>query len=59
MLQELDHPGVGYWRDLRAALRANDGELTQRLVKARDHADLDDDVSVIRIFDILVWMAGK
>jgi len=59
VLQELGHPGVGYWRDLRAALRENDGELAGRLAEIRDHAALGQEVSVIRIFDVLVWMTGK
>lgn len=59
VLQELDHPGVGFWRDLRATLRENDGELAVHLAKIGERADLDHDVSVIRIFDVLVWMTGK
>ncbi len=58
VLAELGHPGVGYWRDLRAALRENDGDLAARLANIRDNAELAHEISVIRTFDILTWMSG-
>ncbi|WP_211286642.1 DUF6308 family protein, partial [Pseudonocardia autotrophica] len=59
VLAELNHPGVGYWRDLQHALREDDGRLAQELAAIRDHAELPDQISVIRTFDILVWTTGK
>lgn len=50
ILQELNHPGSGYWRDLRTALHANDHELSRTLTEIRDRAHLDDEVSLIGIF---------
>lgn len=46
------------WRPLRAALRADNGALHQRLLKMRERAFLDEAVSPLRIFDVVAWMDG-
>lgn len=47
------------WVPLWSALRADDGALHQRLLKLRAAAGLPDDVSPLRIFDVLAWMDGS
>lgn len=59
VLAELNHPGVGYWRDLQHALREDGCRLAHELTDIRDHAELSYQISVIRTFDILVWTTGK
>ena len=55
----LGHPAkASFWLTLRAHLTADDGRLADRLVAIRDQAGLSD-VSVIRCFDVIVWMIGK
>lgn len=47
-----------FYRNLRAALHADDGALTAHLRRVREQADIGGDISIIRVFDILVWMWG-
>jgi hypothetical protein len=54
----LGHPGKGYWRDLRAELRTEDGWLVDRFAVIRRYAGLDESISTIRVFHGLVWMTG-
>jgi hypothetical protein len=44
---------------LRAELSANDRELVTTLVAARAGAALGAEISLIRCFDVIVWMTGK
>lgn len=55
----LEHPGTGYWRDLRHHLRADDRRLQGFLTGVLRDAGLDGQVSAIRAFDVLVWLTGK
>lgn len=55
----LGHSGKGYWRDLRGELRADDRRLDEQLKKIRSTAGLNESISAIRVFDVLVWMIGK
>lgn len=55
----LGHPAkASFWLTLRAHLTADDGRLADRLVAIRDQAGLSD-ISMIRCFDVIVWMIGK
>lgn len=55
----LGHPAkASFWLTLRAHLAADDGRLADRLIAIRDQAGLPN-ISVIRCFDVLVWMIGK
>lgn len=51
--------GRKHWEPLHAALKANDNALWERLVELRDLAELPEDVSVLRVFDVLAWMDGS
>jgi hypothetical protein len=48
-----------FWHDLNHDLRANDKARHKGLLLIRDQAGLDDDVSALRVFDIVTWMIGR
>jgi hypothetical protein len=45
-----------FWRDLCVDLRAG---LQERLLTIRSQAGVGDDISPLRIFDVVAWMVGK
>ncbi len=47
------------WIPLWEALRREDRELHARLLRLRDEAGLSDNVSALRVFDVIAWMDGK
>ena len=49
----------GLWQGLTAALQANDRELHQRLFRLHREAELPDQVSALRVFDVIAWMEGN
>ena len=56
----LGHPAkASFWLTLREHLNVDGGRLYDHLVAAHGEADLDARVSVIRCFDVVVWMIGK
>lgn len=52
-------PSEGFWQGLAAALQANDRELHHRLLRLHREAELPDQVSALRTFDVIAWMEGK
>ncbi|MFV9454765.1 DUF6308 family protein [Rhodococcus sp. NM-2] len=44
---------------VREALRADDGALHHRLLSIREEAGLPDEISALRVFDVIAWMDGK
>ncbi|MFD4443731.1 DUF6308 family protein [Nocardia sp. NPDC058519] len=58
--QVLDHPDrQSYWMALRSALREDERALVEILAAARTDAGLGEDISLIRCFDVVVWMVGR
>lgn len=56
----LHHPRRGnFYRTLRNHLVDNDHELYRRLEQIRADAHINSDISIIRSFDIIVWMTGR
>lgn len=49
----------GFWSSLHATLRADDGALHNRLVDIRHRAGVGGDISPLRVFDIVCWMAAQ
>ncbi|MDF3312967.1 DUF6308 family protein [Rhodococcus koreensis] len=41
------------------ALWADDGALHHRLLSIRKEAGLPDEISVLRVFDVIAWMDGE
>lgn len=48
-----------YWKPLHAWLTEDDSANAKHLRKLRDEAGIGSDISVIRVFDILAWRAGR
>ncbi len=48
-----------YWSPLHACLVADDRRMHRRLEALRETAGIGADISVLRVFDVLVWMVGK
>lgn len=44
---------------IRAALRSDDAQLHGRLISAREAVGLPDEVSALRVLDVVAWMDGK
>ncbi|MGO1333472.1 MAG: DUF6308 family protein [Cellulosimicrobium funkei] len=44
------------WAPPRADPRAHDRALHRHLVSLRDEAGIGDDISALRVFDVVVWM---
>lgn len=44
---------------IREALRANGGALDERLRSIRSKAGLPDEISALRVLDVIAWMYGK
>jgi len=47
------------WRPLAEALQANERALHLNLISLRDEAEIGDDISPLRVLDVLVWRTGK
>jgi hypothetical protein len=60
VVEVLRHPrSASFWFTLRECLNADGGRLHEHLLSVRDAAGIGDRVSVIRCFDVVVWMIGK
>lgn len=56
----LNHPPrASFWTMLNHQLRVDDSRLVTLLEAARAEAGLEDSVSVIRCFDVVVWLVGR
>ncbi|MDI9940656.1 DUF6308 family protein [Rhodococcus sp. IEGM 1351] len=44
---------------VREALRADDGALHHRLLSIREEAGLPEEISALRVFDVIAWMDGE
>lgn len=55
----LKHPARGdFWLTLRESLN-DEGRLYKHLLHIRDKAGIEEGVSIIRCFDVVVWRIGK
>lgn len=50
---------VGFWAGLRNALQAESAYLDRHLQEIRKQAGLAEQLSTLRVFDIVVWMDGQ
>lgn len=53
------HQSDDFWALMRICLTDNDRALYLHMRNVRAAAGLDDDISVLRVFDILVWMTNR
>lgn len=49
-------PTGSFWEALRNALNADDRALYKHLESLRDEAGIGSDISILRVFDVVVWM---
>lgn len=56
--ERVGHP-KRFWAALNEDLRADDGALHQRLLDIRHQSAIGEDISALRIFDIVTWMPGR
>lgn len=54
----LERTAGGFWLGLRDLLR-DDDDLRARLTEIRDDAGNADDISLLRVLDVVLWMSGK
>jgi hypothetical protein len=54
----LGHPKQ-FWFSLQATVAANDRALYRRLLSIREAAGVGDDISSLRIFDVVCWRVGQ
>lgn len=48
-----------FWKGIRAMIRADDGAVRKKLRDARDAATIGDDISELRVFDVVVWSSNN
>jgi hypothetical protein len=48
-----------HWQPIHHALAADDAALHRRLLRLRDAAGLSEEVSALRVLDVLAWLEGK
>jgi hypothetical protein len=53
------NPTGSFWIALNHELRANDHALHKHLISLRDEAGIGDDISPLRVFDVVTWMTGQ
>lgn len=53
------HAEHAQWDPLREALEADGGSLHERLLRLRRDAALRENVSALRVYDVVAWMEGK
>ena len=56
--QTFKRPAIddSFWAALAAALRANGGAFRDQLVHLRDKAGIGEDISILRVCDVIAWM---
>lgn len=59
VVSELTGTRESQWEPLRVALRADDRKLHRRLLRLRTSAALPEQVSALRVLDVICWMEGK
>ena len=59
VVAEVTGTSASLWRPLQQVLRAEDCALHLRLLRLRDGAGLPEQVSALRVWDVLAWMEGK
>lgn len=50
---------VGFWNAMRETVLANDGELYKRAETIRNDAGLGEEITPLRVIDVVLWKVGK
>lgn len=56
--EEVGHPSE-FWVSLQEALAADGHALHQKLLGIRRDSGVEEDISALRVFDVVTWMHGK
>ena len=59
VVQDLVKPVGGFWASLNGALRADDRALQNHLISLREESGIGQNVSPLRVFDVVAWRTGK
>lgn len=59
VVQNLLKPVGGFWASLNDALRAYDRALHNHLIDLREESGIGQDISPLRVFDVVAWRTGK
>ncbi|RYF61220.1 MAG: hypothetical protein EOO27_02890 [Comamonadaceae bacterium] len=59
MVSEVLGTERSHLKPVREALRADEGALHHRLLSIREEASLPEEISALRVFDVIAWMDGK
>ena len=59
VVQGLVKPGGGFWASLNGALRADDRALQKHLIALREKSGIGQDISPLRVFDVVAWRTGS
>ena len=59
VVQDLVRPVGGFWASLNGALRADDRALQKQLIALREKSGIGQDISPLRVFDVVAWRTGK
>lgn len=49
----------GFWQALNSDLRADDNDRHHKLLDIRAQSGIGEDISALRVFDIVTWMPGR
>ena len=59
VVSELTGTVATQWEPVRRALRADDFALQRRLLRVREQSGLPEEVTALRVLDVIAWMEGK
>ncbi|MGY1632247.1 DUF6308 family protein [Geodermatophilus sp. SYSU D01186] len=59
IVRDVTDARLAQWEPLRNELRADDGALHERLLRLRSEGGLEEEISAIRVYDVITWMEGK
>jgi hypothetical protein len=58
VVQDLVKPVGGFWASLNGALRADGRALQNHLIDLREESGIGQDISPLRVFDVVAWRTG-
>lgn len=59
LVKKLLKPVGGFWAALNVELRRDENALHRHLISLRDEAGIGDDISPLRVFDVIAWRTAK
>ena len=59
LVNDLLKPVGGFWASINSELRRDKGRLQGRLISLRGEAGIGDDISLLRVLDVVAWRTAK